>query len=784
MKENGTKKQNLGISVRELVAYALRSGDLDTTQFGTVSPTDAIAAHTIVQNVRPSGYRREIPIHHQVETDDFVLEVSGRIDGLFTQTDPAIVEEIKTTREDLATISQREDPYHWGQVKTYAYMYAREHDLDRIGVQLTYFQREHGTMKEVRRSYTAAELSIFFNDLVKAYLEWAGMVVRWREVRDASIRNLTFPFESYRAGQEQMLQEVGMIIEQQSQLLVQAPTGIGKTMAVLLPSIHAIAGKQVSQSFYLTARTTGRQAAETTLNILRSTGLKLKSLSLTAKEKICFNPDRLCHPEECAYARGHFSRVNAALKDAFMQDSFTRDTIITLAKKHRVCPFEFALDLSMWVDCVVCDYNYVFDPGVFLRRFFEGSGGEYVLLIDEAHNLVDRAREMYSAALTRLEIQRVRNAVKGHLGGVHRILGRVNAWMIEQRTRCEEARNPIAEREPPAELYTLLRDFTKAAEKWLIKNKPARFREPLLDLYFDARTFLKTFDRYDDNYATCYLNDQRDITVRLFCIDPSRYLRETLERCRSAVFFSGTMKPMHYFIESIGCDDTAATLTLPSPFPNHNLCTLVASRVSTLYKHRERTKIAVAQMIYSFVEAKKGNFLVFFPSYKYMKMIHDVIHIQRPDLTILVQDAGMSEHEREQFLARFCTSNDALLVGFAVMGGVFAESIDLIGDRLTGAVIVGVGLPGISLERELIRMYFDDVNNCGYAFAYQFPGMIRVLQAAGRVIRSETDRGAVLMIGTRFAGEPYRSLLPEDWQTRDVENGNVMREILNEFWGR
>jgi DNA excision repair protein ERCC-2 len=784
MKENKTKKRHLGISVRELVAYALRSGDLDTTQFGTASPTDAIAAHTIVQNSRTSDYLREVPIHHRVETDDFVLEVSGRIDGLYTRTEPVVVDEIKTTHEDLAVISQREDPYHWGQVKTYAYMYAREHDLDRIDVQLTYFQRKLGTVKEVRRAYSVTELSEFFDDLVKTYLEWADMIVRWREVRDASMQDLPFPFESFRAGQEQMLQEVAMIIEQESQLLVQAPTGIGKTMAVLLPSIRAIAGKQVSQIFYLTARTTGRQAAETTLDILRNTGMKLKSLSLTAKEKICFNPDRLCHPEECTYARGHFSRVNTALKDAFTQENFTRDTIISFAKKHRVCPFEFALDLSMWVDCVVCDYNYVFDPGVFLRRFFEGSGGEYVLLIDEAHNLVDRAREMYSAALSRLNIQGVRNAVKGHLGGVHRILGRINAWMIEQRTRCEEAHNPVAEREPPTELYALLRDFTRAAEKWLVQNKPARFREPLLDLYFDVRTFLKVFDRYDDNYATCYLNDKRNITVRLFCIDPSRHLRETLERCRSAVFFSGTMKPMRYFIESLGCDDTAATLTLASPFPNHNLCVLVAHRVSTLYKHRERTKIAVAKMIYSFIEAKKGNYLVFFPSYKYMKMIYDVFRIQRPDVTIQVQDSGMSEHEREQFLARFSASNESLLVGFAVMGGVFAESIDLIGDRLTGAVIVGVGLPGISLERELIRMYFDEVNDCGYAFAYQFPGMIRVLQAAGRVIRSETDRGAVLMLGTRFAGELYRSLLPEDWQTRDVEYGDEMRETLNEFWGQ
>jgi DNA excision repair protein ERCC-2 len=784
MKESRTKKQQLGISVRELVAYALRTGDLDTTQFGSINPADAIAAHHMVQNSRPPGYTREVPIRYTVETDDFVLEVSGRIDGLYTQTDRVIVDEIKTTNEDLTIVSQREDPYHWGQVKIYAYMYARENDLARIDAQLTYFHMKRRVQQQVRQSFDREELTAFFDDLVKTYLEWAGMIARWRDVRDTSIGELSFPFETYRAGQEQMLQEVAVIIEQQSQLLVQAPTGIGKTMAVLLPSINAIARKQVSQIFYLTARTTGRQAAETTLDILRRTGLKLKSLSLTAKEKICFNPDRLCHPDECEYARGHFSRLNAALKDAFTGDSFTRDTIISLAKVHRVCPFEFALDLSMWVDCVVCDYNYVFDPGVFLRRFFEGSSNEYVLLVDEAHNLIDRAREMYSAALNRRQIQDVRNAVKEHLGKLHGTLGRINNWMIKQRTRCEEARNPIAEREPPVDLCTLLRDFTGAAEQWLVQNKPARFRERLLDLYFDTRTFLKVADRYDENYATCYVNDRRDMTVKLFCIDPSRYLRETLERCRSAVFFSGTLNPMHYFIESIGCDDTAATLILPSPFPSDNLCVLAASRISTLFKHREHTKIAVAQMICSLVEARKGNYLVFFPSYQYMKMIFDIFRIQKPDIKVIVQNAGMSEHEREQFLAHFHTSTDVHLVGFAVMGGVFAESIDLIGDRLTGAVVIGVGLPGVSLERELIRLYFDDVNNCGFAFAYQFPGMIRVLQAAGRVIRSETDRGVVMLVGTRFAGDPYRSLLPDEWNIKEVENEPAVSDIVDEFWGR
>jgi len=777
-----TRRHILRLSVRELIAYTLRSGDLDMTTFGLSSPLDAIHAHQMIQKSRPREYSREVHVCHRIETDYFVLDLSGRIDGVYIYPDRVIIDEIKTTRKDLNILVQQDDRYHWGQAKCYAYIYANQNYLEKIDVQLTYYHLGQHEKREVLRSFVIDELEQFFNALVSQYVEWARMIISWTDSRNASIEKLEFPFETFRLGQEQMLENTEAAIQQRGQLLVQAPTGIGKTMAVLVPSIKAIAQGHISQIFYLTARTTGRQAAEATLEILRARGLKLKSLSLTAKEKMCLNTDKVCNPDDCKYARGHFDRVNSALHDAFTRDSFSRDMVINLAERYRVCPFEFALELSLWVECIICDYNYVFDPDVYLRRFFEDGKEDYVLLVDEAHNLIDRAREMYSVELSMHQIQKLRGELKNKLRKVYSVLGKINTWMMKKRTLCEQEQKPIAEREPPLDVCSLLKRLTKLSEEWLLLNQPTQFRTQLMDMYFRARTFLRTADRYDRNYATCYACTGRDLCVKLFCIDPARYLRETLEKFRSAIFFSGTLNPMQYFIESLGCDDTAATLTLPSPFEQDRLCVMVASRVSTLFRHRAYTQSAAANAICSLVDAKKGNYLVFFPSYEYMKMIYDMFHLLRPDITTLVQSSHMSEQDREQFLREFDQTKGNHLVGFAVMGGVFAESIDLIGERLTGAVIVGVGMPGISLERELMRNYFDEIDGRGFAFAYQFPGMIKVLQAAGRVIRSETDRGVILLIDTRFVRDPYRSLLPKEWSIKDVTHEKAIGKILEEFW--
>jgi DNA excision repair protein ERCC-2 len=775
-------KRELRISVRDLVDYALRCGDLDLTSFGSGHPVEAIRAHQKVQRSRPTEYTPEIPVHHRIETDNYVLEVGGRIDGLYDYADRVIIDEIKTTTKDLNQIIQTENESHWGQAKCYAYIYALQHHLEHIEVQLTYVHLEYEAQKELRRSFDRNTLQKFFDTLVAQYLQWADTIVEWLQTRNDSINALSFPFTIYRPGQNEMMEEVASAINQGSQLLIQAPTGIGKTMAVIFPSLKALAHGHVAKVFYLTARTTGKTAAETALDVLRNSGLNLKSLTLTAKEKICFNSEKLCNGDDCTFAKGYYDRINKALKDAFTHDSFTRASIISLAKKHHVCPFEFSLELSLWVDCIIGDYNYAFDPRVYLKRFFQDYDTDYMLLVDEAHNLIDRAREMFSAEVHKQPVLALRRQLKNRLPQVYHTLGKLNSLILAERKKCSEEGNPRAQRELPDDVCTVLREFTGQAEGWLKLNLSLPFRQQLLDFYFEAKRFLHTAERYDDNYATCYIHSDNDFCIKLFCIDPARHLRETLGRIRTSIFFSATLSPMHYFIESLGCDDSASTLMLPSPFDNANLCVLIAGRISALYKYREFTKVDVARAISLLIDQKRGNYIIYFPSYEYMTMVYEIFRARRPRIQTIVQSARMTEHDRETFIEKFSAVTNNHLIGFAVMGGVFAESIDLLGDRLTGAVIVGVGLPPRSLERELIKNYFDAINESGFAFAYVYPGMIKVLQAAGRVIRSETDRGVILLVDTRFTTPAYRSLLPQEWRPVLVNRFDSIGDVLKDFW--
>ncbi|MFA6472387.1 MAG: ATP-dependent DNA helicase, partial [Candidatus Latescibacterota bacterium] len=712
-------KKNLHISVRALVEFLLRSGDLEPGFFGPVSPVDAIRAHQKIQKSRGIEYLSEQTVSHQIETDRFVLSIQGRIDGIFSCPGGVIIDEIKITSKDMDDILQQENPLHWGQVKCYAAIYSIQHDLEKIEAQLTYCRFETGETREIRRSFHREELENFFRSLIDRYLSWAEKIADWTGERDESLKALAFPFPAYRSGQRSMAASVYTTIRDHGHLLIQAPTGIGKTIAALFPSVKALPEGIASKIFYLTARTTGKTVAENGLSVLRNYGMKLKSLNLTAKEKICFCPEAACSGEECEFARGYYDRIRETLDDAFSEDSFTREDIERIAMKHRVCPFEFSLDLSLWVDCIISDYNYVFDPRVYLKRFFQEENGEYVFLVDEAHNLVDRARDMFSAEMSKKPFLELRHSARNQFPEIYQVLGRINTWMVGARKRCEEC-NPFAEKVPPSTLFPLLRKFLSVTERWLILNRKASFRDELLDLYFVVHSFMRTAERYDERYVSLYEKKGDDIALKLFCIDPSNHLKETLERGSSAIFFSATLTPADYFRKIFGCSDSAREMVLASPFPCENLCLLISGKISTFYNHRERTKDAVARKIHSLVKQKRGNYLLFFPSYEYMTMVYNSFIPESPDTASIVQAQGMSEQEREQFIERFSKENEETLAGFAVMGGVFGEGIDLVGDRLTGAVIVGVGLPGICLERELIKEYYADRSGEGFEFAYLY----------------------------------------------------------------
>jgi DNA excision repair protein ERCC-2 len=774
-------KERHQIAVRTLVDIVLRAGDLDMRFVAPGRPLEGIRAHQKLQRQRPAAYRAEVPVSIDVEKAELILVVSGRIDGVLETEETIIVEEIKSTTKDLKAVEKAPDACHWGQAKVYAYLLASAQHLTEVTVKLTYCQLDTGETLEMVEPLTFAELEFFFKRLIDRYLKWATTLARWRLIRDAAILALDFPFTPYRTGQRSMVVAVYRTIRDGGQALIQASTGIGKTMAALFPAIKALGEGHIDRIFFLTARNTGKASAIQALNILQEKGIRLKRVSLTAKDRICFCPDATCNPDVCVYARGHFDRLPAAMDDAFVQDNLDRDAIEAVAQSHRVCPFEFSLELSRWADCIVCDYNYAFDPRVYLKRFFDEENGAYAFLIDEAHNLVDRSREMFSARLNKAAFLELRRAVKSHLPAVHRAAGKINTWMLSYRKSAEDAGGFQSDAQLPAGLEPLLRGFLRALERWLSKNEPAPYRELVMERYFEACGFLRVWDQFDGSYVTCYQVLGKDLQLKLFCLDPSSHLKMALRRSRASIFFSATMTPAAYFQDIFGCEPTVAKLAISSPFPQQHLMVLIANSISTYYAQREHSVDRIVALVRAFIGAKKGNYLCFFPSYEYMTMVLNRFEDQAGDTQVLVQTREMNDAERVQFLDRFAVQNNQTLVGFAVMGGIFGEGIDLVGDRLSGAIIVGVGLPAICPERDLIRNYFD-ARGEGFDFAYRFPGINRVFQAAGRVIRTDQDRGSILLVDQRFCRPDYRGLLPEHWSTAVVESEQQMGSRLKWFW--
>jgi len=771
--------KHLRVSVRSLVEHSLRSGDLVQQFVESIHPVDAIRAHQRIQDSRPDNYLREVPVSYQLETNDFLLEIRGRIDGVLQVDGQTLIEEIKTTQ---GTPTENNE-LHWGQAKVYSFIYAADTDLEVIDTRLTYYLFKSGKTEEYTRRHTLDELADFFFYLTGRYLERQKNLVDWYRDRDESVTEGGFPFPSYRPGQREMAVAVYRTIKARGQLLVQAPTGIGKTMAALFPAAKTMAEGHTQRLFYLTARTTGKSAAEKALKVMGQRGISLKSLTISAKRKICFNPDKACSPEECRYTRGFYDRLEGAISDLFQERLLTRELIEKTAQKHAICPFELSLELALWVDCIVCDYNYIFDPRVNLRRIFQDTASQNTFMIDEAHNLPDRARKMFSSHLDKQTFLELKHLFRD-LPKLSKSLGKINWRMARLRKRCGELDRPTASEQPPSQLYPKLREFQKIAENVLRNDKYSVLphRESLVDLYFQVASFLRVAEKYDAAYMTCYQPRGRDLRVKLFCLDPSSQLREVLQECQSALFFSATLTPLDYFRSVLGCNQQAKQFQLPSPFPHKNLCLAVANRTSTIFRERDHTKEEVAGLLSAFVNEKTGNYLLFFPSYQYMNLILDCFPPLRPPDETVIQNPSMTEQERAEFVGRFEDESSDRLVGFAVMGGVFGEGIDLVGKRLTGAAIVGVGLPALCLELDLIRKYYSEKGYSGFDYAYMYPGINRVLQAAGRVIRSEADRGAVLLIDDRYSRPSYRDLLPAEWDPSCVANTVELSNQLGRFW--
>lgn len=789
MSINGVVK----ISVRNLVEFVLRSGDLTSGFSSSSRALEGSKIHRRIQKAQGADYQAEVHLVHQVEQKGCLLEISGRADGIIVGRDTpgqVIVDEIKSTTKQLEFIEETDNPLFWAQVKCYAYIYAQQQDLKRIEIQLTYCQFTTGEIKYFRRECSYAELADFFADLVKRYFDWAERLRDWGKVRDDSASQLEFPFSSYRTGQRQLAVAVYQTIRARRRLYAQAPTGTGKTIATIFPAVKALGMGLAEKIFFLTAKTVTRGLAEEAFDKLRLGGLRFKTVTLTAKEKICFTPGAACTAEECEYAQGYFDRVNAALVDMWGTDAFTSDTIEEYARKHNICPFELSLDLSLWVDCIICDYNYVFDPRVYLKRFFNESGGEYCFLIDEAHNLVDRAREMFSAELIKQPFLELKRILKDPLPKLAKAAGGVNSSLLRIGKLCGEFgeecnRNQLVNKEPPQEIFPVLRKFLGLAEEWLMLNEQGIFKDALLEAYFAVYAFMRVAEFYDERYVAYVEKMGNDVKIKLFCVDPSYLLRQALERGRSTIFFSATLTPLDYFSQILGGEAEDGKIAVESPFLRENLCLLVAESISTTYKARAQTHDAVVESIGMVIGEKAGNYLVFLPSYQYMGEVYSRFCSQYPGVKVICQASGMKEEERTNFLNAFVPEGKETLVGFAVMGGIFGEGIDLTGERLVGAIVVGVGLPQVCLERNVIRDFFDEHNGQGFEYAYMYPGMNKVLQAAGRVIRTESDKGVVLLIDERFKYARYKRLFPQEWRGAvSVRDGREIAKTTQLFWNK
>jgi len=775
----------LKISIHKIVDLILRCGDIDSRFSDSSSMFKGAVAHRKIQRNAGENYKKEVTLKFETEIENIPLIIQGRADGIISTPDGFIIDEIKTTTLPLDYIYNQHEQ-HLGQGKCYAYMYLKmqQNPPEKISVQLTYFQLDSEEIKKYSWQFTSAELEDFFFDLLHKYGAWLRFERDWKKTRNESISAATFPFP-FRKGQREFAAAAYRAISARKKLYATAPTGIGKTLSALFPTVKTMGEEKTEKIFYLTAKTITRTVAEDAIKLMTEKGLRFKSITLRAKDKICPNNERICTPDYCQNAKGHYNRVNDALWDLLNNtDLITPAEISQYAKKHHVCPHEFALDAALWCDLVIGDYNHVFDPSVYLRRFFNNNEERnYVFLIDEAHNLADRVRDMYTASLRKNIFSHIRKNLKDKnplSSEIRKTLRQINSFLVDVRKENEKSR---AVEDQDFVFKALVEMFMFAAGEWLKVNAHHELYGEILNLYFEINMYLQISELYDTHFTTLIEIRGSDVIITLFCLDPSAVIADGLSRGMSVVLFSATLTPLNYYSEILGGNDEDVTISLPSPFDPMRQLVAVHRGISTKYANRENSYAPIAKIIFTAISKKKGNYLVFFPSYDYMNKVYTLFCENFPVVKTLLQQSDMTENERENFLAQFDSNNEETLVGFTVLGGIFSEGIDLKGDRLIGSIIISVGIPMINLRQDQIRDYFNRKNNQGYDYAYVYPGMNKVLQAAGRVIRTETDAGFVLLIDNRFATEKYRKMFPAHWSNlRIINNENELEVLLEKFY--
>ena len=773
-------EKNLTLSVHQLVDFLLRTGDIDNRIYNSATMQEGTLLHAMYQSRQGDNYVSEYNLVETFDVFDFKVTLEGRADGIIDKGSTAVIDEIKSTIVPLEEYYQEQREWHLGQAKCYALMYAHAKHYDSISIRLTYIHQIDKTQLIKTFDYLTSELEREIGKLLENYIEFFQILFDKKVKRNESANNITFPYGKFRAGQKELAKYSYAVAQNGGVLFAEAPTGIGKTVSTLFPSVKSFANTQNEKIFYLTAKNSGKEMAYNTANLLIENGLEASVIEILAKDKVCFCPGKACNPDECPYAKGYYTKIRKIITDSIKnRKTFTTEDISDTATHYSICPFELSLDLSLYTDIIICDYNYFFDPIVYLKRFFDTDASNMIVLVDEAHNLVERGRDMYSASIDSFRFEQVKRSLR-HFD--YKTYKKAQTRMTKFFGEFKEF--PIGD--------TLIDYFemtdVNALENYLLacanvnKNHHDVVTEEFTDFYLELNKFIKLLAFYDETFAL-YVSkkDEDDVKINLFCIDPSEHLRKTMEQVKGKIIFSATLSPAEYYLDVIGGSTDQPLLNLPSPFKKEHMKVLVAPKISVRYKNRQETATKVAEYIKEFVSHKVGNYFIYVPSYEYLEMIVPLLECD--DFELLVQEKDMSELEKEMFLSCFVDKPKKTTLGVAVLGGAFSEGIDLAGERIIGVAIVGVGIPQICFERDLIRKYFDKTEKKGYEYAYVSPGINKVMQALGRVIRSETDRGVALLIDDRYLTKPYQVIFKSMYSNYEVITSKEdIKEQVENFW--
>lgn len=801
--EKTEKRSQIRISVRNLVEFILREGDIDNRHGQSVSPEAMLAGsrmHRKIQKRKGSDYHAEVPLKLVLKEEYYDLILEGRADGIQILTEGekpdysvsfqniVLEDSAKVIIDEIKGIYMKLDHLlapvgvHLAQAKCYAYIYALQHDLKRIGVQMTYVNLDTEEMKYFSEEYTFEALEGWFDNLIASYRKWSDFQYAWKKLRQESIQKLQFPF-AYRKGQKELAAGVYRTIQRKKNLFIQAPTGVGKTITTVFPAVKAVGEGLGDRIFYLTAKTVTGTVAWETFDQLRRQGYQAKLIQITAKEKMCLCAEMECNPVHCPYAKGHYDRVNDAVFGLLQkEDFFTREVLLEQAREYQVCPFEMSLDVASWVDDIICDYNYVFDPNVYLKRFFaEGIRGDYIFLIDEAHNLVERSREMYSATLRKEDFLSVRKIMKRYQPKLDKDFNKCNRILLDYKRECE---NYKVYQDIGSFIFALM-NLASGLDEFLQRSTEFPERKEVSEFYFAVRNFLNMYERVDEHYVIYGEHTaEGGFLLKLYCVDPSLNLQECIDKGNAAIFFSATFLPIRYYKSLLSTKQDNYAVYAETAFTEDQSLLLLGRDVSSRYTRRNQDGYRrIAEYIRKTGQAQKGNYMVFFPSYKMMQEVYEVFEgLNCGEMETCMQVSGMKEEEREAFLGQFAAEHERSFLAFCVMGGIFGEGIDLKNEQLIGAVVVGTGLPQISNEREILMRYYDERSGDGFDYAYRYPGMNKVLQAAGRVIRTVDDRGVILLLDDRFTRREYESLFPKEWERRSSCTVESVSGYLDAFW--